>query len=413
MLADTHLLTSYAELAIEMGVNLQPDQTLVVVAPVVACEFVRCAVETAYRNGAKAVHVLWDDDRVTHARLQHERQEQLQQYPAWKAQAYRDLIDARAAFLTVVSPHPKLMDDVPTEHMALAMRAASQALAGYREALQSAQVNWSIVAVPNDDWAREVYPQIPTPARLERLWQALARVIRLDTANPMEAWRQHLGRLTRRIETLNGARFRQLRYQGPGTDLRIGLPNEHVWLGGGTKNQDGVLFVPNLPTEECFTAPVKTEVEGVVCSTRPLLHGGQWIEDFELRFSEGRIVEYRARVGQDVLASILDTDEGARFLGEVALVPHSSPVSREGVTFCHTLLDENASCHLAIGSAYPMNLRDGAQMSREQRRSKGLNESLVHVDFMVGSAELDIDGLDASGRWVPILRQGEWAARFA
>ncbi len=411
MISQSERLERYADLAIRVGIHLQPNQVLVIHAPVEAYAFVRKVVEVAYQVGAATVHVMWQDDHVQRTRLLSEPEAQLKEYPQWKAQPYIELAETGAAFLTVIAPDPKLMDGVPVERSILAVRAAQQALHPYREAIQSAKVNWSIIALPTEAWAAEVYPDDPPDQRLEHLWDTVARVIRLDTPDPVQAWQDHVDGLGRRVAALNAARFQQLHYTAPGTDLTIGLPEDHVWVGGGTSTQNGVFFVPNLPTEECFTAPQYTRVEGVVRSTRPLLHAGQRIEDFELHFSEGRIVEYKARVGEDVLASIIETDEGSHYLGEVALVPNSSPVSQAGVLFHHTLFDENASCHLAIGSAYPLNLKDGVRMNRDELKRRGLNTSLMHVDFMIGSAELNINGLDASGRWVPVLRHGEWASK--
>jgi aminopeptidase len=406
-------LEEYAELAVRLGVNVQEGQTLVVDAPTTAADFVRIVAEKAYDAGAKSIHVHWHDPYVEKTRLLRSGMEALSEYPAWKAQGYTEMAQEGAAFLTVLMPRPGLMGDVPAERTTAASRAAQQALKEFREYIQSDKVSWSIVALPTQEWADKVFPGVHPEDRVAKLWESVCRVTRLDQDDPVAAWQKHIRSLQDRLAQLNRARFRRLRYAAPGTDLVIELPEEYVWLGGGGTTENGVFFVPNIPTEECFTAPMRTGVNGVVRSTRPLFHAGKLVEDFWIRFENGRIVEYEAKNGHDVLKSIIETDEGSHYLGEVALVPNSSPISREGVVFYNTLFDENASCHIAIGSAYPVNISDGATLSQEQLLEHGLNMSLVHVDFMVGSSEMDIDAETPDGQWVALFRKGEWAAELS
>lgn len=402
-------LESYAELAIRLGVNIQKDQLLVIDASVNSSQFVGLLAEKAYDAGAKSVHVEWSDATVERIKLLRSSIETLSGFPEWKAQGYTEMAKEGAAFINVQYPMPEVMNDVPADRISAVQRAAGKAMQEYRSYRMTNKVAWLGIAMPTQSWANIVYPDLPEEERLPALWETVFRVTRADQIDPVEAWENHINMIKHRLQQLNEAQYKCLRYTAKGTDLTIELPNQHIWVGGGVTNDEGVFFVPNIPTEECFTAPLRTGINGTVRSTKPLFSQGKMIKDFSLTFKDGRIVDFSAEEGYETLKAIIETDEGSHYLGEVALVPNSSPISGEGVIFYNTLYDENASCHIAIGAAYPINIEGGSSMTKEQLLEHGINHSMTHVDFMIGSSELDIDGLLPSGEWVPIFRKGEWA----
>ncbi len=405
----TKLLENYAEVAIRIGVNLQKGQRLVVQAPVEAASFVRLLAERAYAHGARDVMVDWSDDELTRLRYQWASDEALQDYPKWKAQGFTDLAKEGAAFLTVAAPNPDLLRGIGADKVAAASKAAALALAEYARMRQNGDFNWCILAVPTTGWATSVFPGLDAEQAIDRLWDYIFKATRSDLPDPISAWKRHIGALTDVLSRLNQKQYRKLYYKAKGTDLVVELPEGHQWVGGGMRNPLGVFFTPNLPTEEVFTAPAKYGVHGVVRSTRPLNYRGHRIEDFVLTFKDGAIVDAKAARGYETLQQLLETDAGSRYLGEVALVPEDSPIAKLNVTFNNTLYDENASCHLAIGSAYPICISGGATMSKEELEKHQLNTSLVHVDFMMGAPDLDIDGETADGVREPIFRRGNWA----
>lgn len=403
-------LDQYADLAVRVGVNLQVGQTLYIRAPIEAVDFVRRVVARAYGAGARHVHVDWEDEQLGLLRYRLAPQEALTEYPEWKAHAMQQLAEAGAAFLTVSASDPDLLRDVDAGRVATANRAMMSALAGWYRLIGAMRTPWTIVAVPTAGWSAKVFPDQAPAARAARLWACILEAVRVDgVSDPVEGWRRHLAELGARAAAANRARFRALHYRGPGTDLRVELPAGHRWLTSPVLDRRGIAFVPNLPTEEIFTLPARTGVEGTVRATLPLNYRGVTVEGLALRFEGGRVVEATARAGQQTLQRLLDTDDGARRLGEVALVPEGSAVSRLHTLFYHTLFDENAACHLALGRAYPTTLEGGDGLDAESLRARGANTSLEHVDFMIGSAALDVDGITAEGTAVPLLRAGRWA----
>lgn len=402
-------MENYAELAVRIGINVQPGQTLVINAPLTAADFVRIAARKAYEAGAKNVIVEWDDDGLKRIKYQLAPDKAFEEYPLWKAQGYRELAEEGAGFLQVYSPNPELLQDVKPERVAAANKAYSTAMREYRGMMQAGRFSWSIVSVPSPAWAAKVFPELPADEAVRKLWAYVAAAARADRKQPVEAWKRHLEDLRGKVERMNAKRYSLLHYRAPGTNLTVELPPEHVWVAGGIVNAQGVYFVPNIPTEEMFTLPHRDGVNGTVRSTKPLQWNGQLIEDFTLTFEQGKVTSCTAGKGEETLKRLLAMDEGAARLGEVALVPHRSPISDMNVLFYNTGLDENASCHLALGSAYPLCIRGGTALSREELERTGFNFSLIHVDFMMGSGELDIDGVTADGRTEPLLRGGNWA----
>lgn len=399
----------YAELAVKIGVNVQPMQTLVITAPISTAPFVRKVAKKAYEAGAKHVIMEWSDDELTRLKFDLAPDEAFTEYPLWKAKGLEEMAENGAAFLYVTASNPDLLKGVKLERISASNKAAGQALNAFRNYTMSDKVSWCVLAVPSPQWAAMVFPNLPLEEQEAALWDAIFRATRADMNDPVQAWHDHHAALNSKVDLLNAKQYRYLHYTAPGTELTIELPPKHIWIGGGGHNEKGVFFMANMPTEEVFTAPLKTGVNGKVASTKPLSYHGNLIENFTLTFKDGRIVEAAAEKGEASLKQLIETDEGSHYLGEVALVPHLSPISQSNIIFYNTLFDENASNHLAIGNAYSVNIENGAKMTKEELEQYGINTSMTHVDFMIGSAEMDIDGETADGNREPIFRKGNWA----
>lgn len=403
------MLDRYADLVIRVGVNIQPGQRLVIRAPVEAAPLVRRAVAAAYQAGARLVDVMWSDDAVSLARFQHAPRDSFEELPPYLARSLEWYADQGDAFVTVVGGDPDLLKDQDPALVATAQKAIQTATSAFRDFILRDAVNWTVAAMPTPSWAAKIFPDHPPAEQLELLCEAIFDACRLRQENPVAAWRAHVDGLLARSEQLNQKRYRALKLKAPGTDLTVGLPDGHVWKSAQSSSDAGVRFTPNLPTEEVFTLPHKDRVEGVVTASRPLSYGGKLIENFRLTFEGGRVVDLAADTGEDTLRRLIETDEGAARLGEFALVPHGSPISQSGLLFFNTLFDENAASHVALGGAYRFSLDGGKNMSEEAFRAAGGNTSLTHVDFMIGSGQMDVDGVTADGSTEPVMRQGEWA----
>ncbi|MFP4975894.1 aminopeptidase [Paenibacillus sp. CN-4] len=402
-------LEKYAELAVKIGVNVQPGQTLVINAPLAAAEFIRLIARQAYAAGAGFVKVNWTDETITRLMFEHAEDEILSKPPVWFAGELTELAENGAATLAVVADNPDALKGIDPQRIATYQKTRSETLTKYREMQMSDKVSWSIVAYPSQAWADKVFPELPEDERVNKLWEAIFRAVRLDSDDPVAAWQSHLNTLESKASVLNAKKYKSLHYIAPGTDLVIELPEGHRWEQGSSINAKGHSFVANMPTEEVFTAPLKTGVNGTVSSTKPLSYGGNVIDGFSITFENGRIVSVSAEKGQETLEHLISMDEGSKYLGEVALVPHRSPISNSNILFYNTLFDENASNHLAIGEAYATCLEGGKELSKEEQVARGLNKSVTHVDFMIGSAEMDIDGILADGTREPVFRGGNWA----
>lgn len=402
-------LDRYAELAVKVGVNIQPGQPLYIAASLEAAPFVRLVTRKAYEAGAEVVHVDWKDDEITRIRYELAPEDSFSEFPDWLVQQREQLADQGAAFMSIVSQSPDLLKGIDSKRIAAYQKAAGQALDKYRQYVQSDKISWTVIAAASDNWAAKVFPDLPEEEQENALWEAIFKAVRADTESPVEAWKQHDAKLHEKVEYLNSKRYTSLHYKAPGTDLTVGLPKGHVWVGAGSVNEKGDAFMANMPTEEVFSVPEKTSVDGYVSSTKPLSYGGNVIEEFKLTFKNGRITDVTAKAGEEVLKELIGTDEGSHYLGEVALVPHQSPISNTGILFFNTLFDENASNHFAIGSAYAFCIEGGKTMSPDELEKHGLNQSITHVDFMIGSADMDIDGVLADGSREPVFRGGNWA----
>lgn len=403
------LLSKYAELVVKVGVNIQQGQVLIVQAPLETAEFTRLIVSKAYEAGAKYVQVEWEDEQVTRIRYEKARDESFDYYPKWQADMMEQLAEGGGAVLHIKVPDPELFKGIESSKVSRSVRGAAVAREKYSSYVRSNKVSWSLIKAPTRAWADKVFADLPEEQRIEAMWEAVFQMNRVGLeGDPIEAWREHIRHLKQSQERMNKKRYKSLHYRAPGTDLRVELPEKHLWLGGGDENTSGVYFVANMPTEEIYTMPLRTGVNGTVSSTLPLNLNGRLINGIKLTFNDGKVVEFDADTGREDLASLLETDEGASYLGEMALVPQDSPISRMGRIFYNTGIDENASCHFALGSSYPVNLEGGTKLSKEELLASGANVSLTHVDFMVGSADLEIDGQLPDGRIEPVFRKGNW-----
>lgn len=402
-------LEKYAELIVKVGVNVQKDQDVFVNSSIEVASLARLVASKAYEAGARNVHIDWSDEATTRLKFEKASDDVFTQFPEWEALKRNTFVDKGAAFISIVSSSPDLLKGVDPQRIGNNQKASGQALEHFRRCVQANKVSWTVVAASSRDWAAKVFPGVAVEEAVEKLWEAIFQSIRLNSDNPVQAWTEHNETLHKKVEVLNGKHFHKLHYTAPGTDLTIELPEKHLWVGAGSVNEKDVPFMANMPTEEVFTVPHKLGVNGYVSSTKPLSYGGNLIDNFKITFENGRIVKVEAEQGQEILQQLVDTDEGSHFLGEVALVPHQSPISESNILFYNTLFDENASNHLAIGSGYAFNVEGGTKMSQEELEESGVNRSITHVDFMIGSADMDIDGILKDGTTEPIFRKGNWA----
>lgn len=404
------ILEKYAKLVLKTGLNLQPGQRLFIWAnQLELAPLVREIVDQAYQGGSPLVSVLWNDDQVLKSRYDHAPRDSFDQYQSWKTDARLQSILNGDAMIWMGGDPPDLLKGYDPELVATAAKAYAKHMKPIREKITVNAVQWLVICPPTPGWAQAVFPDLPGSEAERKLWDAVIQSCRLDSPRPEQSWQENLDDLKKRGNYLTERQYSSLHFKAPGTDLEVGLPPGHIWIGGWDKTPGGIQFSANIPTEEIFTLPHRSRVNGTVRATMPLSYQGSLIDDFQLKFENGKVVDYSAGSGQEALQGILETGPNASFLGEVALVPHSSPISQQGLVFLNTLYDENASCHLALGQAYRVNLEGGADMSEEEFLAAGGNESLVHVDFMFGSGEMDVDGVLEDGTTEPVMRSGEWA----
>jgi aminopeptidase len=402
-------LDRLAEVAVKVGLRLKPGQDLLVTAPSVALPLVRKVAEHAYKAGAGLVTPILSDEQITLLRYRFGQDDGFDRAAGWLYEGMSKAFAANTARLAIVGDNPMLLAGEDPAKVARASKANSIAYKPALERIVNFDINWNIIAYPSPSWARLVFPGDEESVAVARLADAIFSASRVDRDDAIAAWERHNEALRIRRTWLNERRFGALHFSGPGTDLTVGLADGHEWQGGGSTAKNGITCNANIPTEEVFTTPHARRVDGHVVSTKPLSYQGSLIEGIAVRFEEGRIVEAKATRGEEVLNKVLDTDEGARRLGEVALVPHSSPISKSGLLFFNTLFDENAACHIALGQCYSKCFVDGTKLAPEQIAAQGGNSSLIHIDWMIGSDKIDIDGLYADGRRVPVFRKGEWA----
>lgn len=410
MLSDfNELLKKYARLIAETGVATEKGHTVVLQISVDQAPLARLITQEAYKLGAAEVIVQWTDDQIQREFLLHAATDRIEDVPQSKIVQADEWLEKGASRISVVSADPDAFAGVDSHRVATYQAAAGKALMNLRKATQANKVSWTVVAAAGKQWAAKVFPDLPEEEQVDALWDQIFKTTRVYEEDPVLAWKKHDEKLAKKAEELNQEQFSALHYTAPGTDIIIGLPKNHLWEGAGSYNARGEKFMANMPTEEVFTAPDSHRVDGYISSTKPLSYAGTIISGMKFTFKDGKVVDFSAEQGEDVLAKLLDTDEGARRLGEVALVPDPSPISQSGIIFFNTLFDENASNHLALGSAYAFSVKGGTEMSDEELAEAGLNRSQTHVDFMVGSDKMDIDGIREDGSTVPIFRNGDWA----
>jgi aminopeptidase len=402
-------LDQLARVAIEVGLGLNSGQELVMTAPLEAVPLARRITEQAYRAGASLVTTLYTDDEATLMRYRFAPDAAFDRAAGWLYDGMGAAFKSGAARLAITGANPLLLSNQDPAKVGRANHAVSKAYRPALELITRHEINWTIVASATPAWAAAMFPGATSSEAMEQLWEAIFATSRINVDDPVANWKAHDAELHRRAAFMNEKRYAALQYRGPGTDFRLGLADDHLWLGGGTTAGNGLYCIPNMPTEEIFTTPHKDRADGTVTATKPLSYQGTMIDGIRVRFEKGRIVEAHATGGEEVLQKLIATDDGAGRLGEVALVPHSSPIASSGLLFFNTLFDENAASHIALGQAYTSCLRDGDKLSPQELAAKGANDSLIHVDWMIGSEKLDIDGITATGAVEPLMRDGEWA----
>ncbi len=402
-------LQKYADVTVRVGLNLQPGQRLFILSGIHDYPLVRLVTSSAYHAGARSVNVLWEDEEIMHIHLKNAPEDALEEIPNWISNAALEHAENGDALLAIASRNPDAFADVEPERVSKFRTADLKKWEKFYDYIMRDAVNWSAVSSPTQEWASKIFPDVSKEEAVEKLWEAIFQTCRVDQADPVAAWARHITDLKKRSGYLNTRRYTALHYRAPGTDLIVGLPERHCWLAAQMKAENGIEFTANMPTEEVFTMPHKDRVNGTVSASSPLVVFGNVVEGLVFSFENGKITQISANKGEEHLRKLIETDEGARSIGEVALVPNSSPISQRGHLFYNTLFDENAASHIAIGRAYRFNMNGGHEMTEEEFQANGGNFSLTHNDFMIGSSQMDIDGIKEDDTREPVMRSGEWA----
>ena len=404
------LLLKYARLAALKGINIQKDKMLVINSPIECSEFARMIAEEAYKAGACDVVINYNDEKFNKIKYENTSTEILAFTPQFEKDKYNYYVEEGASFLSISASDPDLLKDIDSSKIATVQKSRREALKRYYEACNSNENAWCIVSVPTKGWAEKVFKDTDSEEAVERLWDAIFTVMRIKEDDPVEAWNRHLKILDKKVRELNDHNFKYLHFKNSlGTDLKVELVKDHIWCGGEDTTKNGIEFIANMPTEEVFTTPKMDGVNGIVYSSKPLSYCGNLIDKFSLTFKDGKVVDCTAETGLDVLKEIIKTDENSCRLGEVALVPYDSPISNSNIIFFNTLYDENASCHLALGSSYPSCIKNGENMNKEQLLEAKATSSLAHVDFMIGTEDTEIIGVKEDGTEIPLFKNGNWA----
>jgi aminopeptidase len=400
----------YADLAAYVGVSIKKDDYVVIASSIETYEFTRLVAASAYEAGAKDVYINWTDGQCTKLRFEKADESVFETVPAWQVKFFEEQDAKRAAYINIISEDPDLLGSIDPVRIKKNIMAQSVALKAHRIHTMSNISRWTVVAAPSKAWASKVFPNETPEDAVDKLWEAIAQTCRMNSEDPVKEWHEHNRRSHERCEILNAKQLKSLKYKNSlGTDFEVKLPKGHIWLGGSEDDAFGTPFNPNIPTEEVFTLPDRLGANGRVVSSLPLSYNGKLIEDFEITFKDGKAVSFKAGKNEDVLKSIIENDPGSSYLGEVALVPSDSPITKLGILFYNTLFDENASCHLALGKAYPTSIQGSEGKSEEELRAMGVNDALVHVDFMVGSDDLSIVGIEQDGSEFPVFVDGKFA----
>lgn len=404
------MLKKYAELAVKKGVNTQENQTVIINSPIECANFAREIAKAAYNVGAKEVVVHYNDQKLQRIKLENSSIETLSNTPEWLGESYNYYARNGACVISISASDPDAYKGIPVEKISAMQKSRQLALSEYYEYSMANKIRWTVVSIPTEAWAIKIFPNLSKEKAVEKLWEVIFKVVRLDTENPIKAWEEHNKNLREKLTYLNEKKFKKLHFKNnKGTNLTIELPEGHIWLGGSEYCSNGIEFNANMPTEEVFTLPKKDGVNGTVFSSKPLSYSGNLIDEFSLTFKDGKVIDFSAKEGYEVLKELLDSDEGSKYLGEVALVPYDSPISNSNIIFYNTLFDENAACHLAFGKAYPICIEKGTDMSKEEFENHGVNTSIIHVDFMIGTNDLEITGITEDKDSFEIFANGNWA----
>lgn len=402
-------LKKYARLAVETGVNLQKGQILLLRAPISCKDFARKIVDVAYELGARDVEIEWNDEEASLIRYLKAPSEVFDEFPKWKIEKYNHLLEQGACIINIDSSNPTIFKDVDPSRMQRVSKAYSKSIPLWREAIITDKIRWTIVSVPSKEWASKVFSDLNEDEAVNKLWDYIFKCTRIDKDDPIKEWQIHNSKLNEKVKFLNENNFISMHFKSAKTDLHIELPAGHIWAGGASNDPNGIEFNANIPSEEVYTLPHKYKVNGIVSNTKPFIYNGTIIDDFTLTFKDGKVVDYTAKVGYESLKSLLELDEGSCYLGEVALVENNSPISNTGIIYYTTLYDENASCHLALGSAYKTNIKNGSKIPKEDMDKLGINDSITHEDFMIGSSDMNIIGVTSDGKEIEIFKNGNWA----
>lgn len=404
------LLLKYAKLAVIKGINLQKDGLLIINSPIECNIFARMIAEEAYKSGASDVVINYSDEKFNKIRFTNASKEVLSFTPDFERDKYDYYVDEGASFLSISASDPDILKGIDSDKISAHQKSRSTSLRKYFEACNSNKNSWCIVSIPTEGWAKKVFSDVNSKDAVEKLWDAIFNVMRLKEDDPIEAWNKHTLLLHKKVAELNAYNFQYLHFTNSlGTDLKVELVNDHIWCGGEDTAAAGFKFIANMPTEEVYTTPKLDGVNGTVFSSKPLSYCGNLIDNFSITFKDGRVSDCTAKVGLEILKELINTDEGSKYLGEVALVPYDSPISNSNIIFYNTLYDENASCHLALGSSYPCCIKNGEKMTSEESKKAGANHSLAHVDFMIGTKDTNIIGIKKDGTKVQIFKDGNWA----
>lgn len=403
------ILKKFAKLIVKTGISIKKGQTLIIRSPIECAPFVRIITECAFQEGAGNVEVEWNDELLSKIKYLNAPEDIFDKITTGKKEFYEGYVREGAAFVSIQSPDPELLKDVDPQRISRLNKASMTILKEFYDKLMANKNKWIVVSIPTEAWASKVFPNVSKEDAVEKLWESLYSILRLNKEDPIEAWELQKSNLKKAINFMNSNKFKYLQYKNSlGTNLKIELPNNHLWLGGSDFTEDGEEFMANIPTEEIFTLPHKNGINGTVVSSKPLNYNGNLIENFSLTFKDGKIIKYTAEKGYNTLKNIIETDQGSHYIGEVALVPYDSPISNSGITFFNTLYDENASCHLAIGKAYSVCLKGSEHMNEKELEAAGVNESLLHVDFMLGTKDLNITGITENGEEISVFKNGNW-----